>query len=75
MAKLKYDDLILDVNIVAGASIKAGLGQMVTLRRRLEINIRATFNGVHIFVCRDDQTMESLYQEYLNELKKMGYET
>jgi hypothetical protein len=68
-----YTDLILDVNIVAGSSIEAGLRQMIYLRNTLGINVRTTFNNVHIFVCRDDQTVESLYQEYRDELKKLGY--
>jgi hypothetical protein len=68
MAKLLYDDLILDVVVAAGVPVVKALDQMITLRRRLAINVRTVFNGVSIFVCRDDQTIESLHQEYQESL-------
>lgn len=70
-----YTDLVLDVSVCAGKSIKTGLQQMIHLRNNLGINVRMIFNDVLICVYSDDQTVESLYQEYCEGLKNLGYET
>ena len=60
--------ITLRVEALAGTSIEEALAEMISLRQRLGIDIQAKFNGVELFVCRDDQTIEEMTQEYLQEL-------
>lgn len=63
-------NLTLTVEILGWTGIEAALDGMIALRRHLGINVKATFNGVELFVCRDDQHVEGMVEEYHKELRR-----
>ena len=56
--------LILRVEVLAGTHVKQAIYEMMNLRKYLGLSIAADFNGEEVFVCRDDQTVESLEGEF-----------
>ena len=59
-----HSNLIIKVEILAGTHVRDAIQEMINLRQRLGVNIEASFNGENIFVCRDDQTIDSLEGQF-----------
>lgn len=57
-------DLTINVSVLGGTSFESAVKDALELRRKTGTNVEFTFNGVHVFICRENQTPRDLLQKY-----------
>jgi hypothetical protein len=57
-------DLVIRVSVLGGTSIENAIKDAIELRKETGTNIEFSFNGVKVFICRDDQTVKDLALKY-----------
>jgi hypothetical protein len=61
-------NLTINVSFLGGTDIKEAVNEAQGLRAKIGANIEFNFNGVHVFICRDDQTPRKIAKSYLKAI-------
>jgi len=64
--------LTIKAEVLGGTSLERAILQAKDIRRNIGANIEFDFNGVKIFICRDNQNIVDLVAQYEAAVKYGG---